>query len=101
MITVVRKPFASEGRQYESGDLVESSYWRNEQGMLHGSGHLRPASEDEIQRFRAGAKNIRDAVPAARRPAPARAKATTKTVATAKRRVGKTTAASVETAATS
>lgn len=93
MITVVQKPFEGEGRQLESGEVVDSSSWRNE-GRLINTRHLRPATESEVEDF-----NVKP--PAKKRKAKT-AKAKTAKVAkakTAKKKTAKKIAAPAKTRA--
>lgn len=49
MISVVQKPFVGAGRQFTTGEIVDSSSWRLER-QLHAQRRLRPASAEELDR---------------------------------------------------
>lgn len=51
MITVVTKPFESNGEQIESGRVVDSSAWRNESRLIN-CRFLREATESEVADFK-------------------------------------------------
>jgi len=91
MITVVQKPFNAEGQDLESGDVVDSTNWRNE-GRLISCRFLRPATESEIEDFRVKPP----ASPLKRKTAKKRTVAARKTKAAAK--LGSKTKAATKTA---
>ena len=49
MISVVQTPFSGAGRQFTTGEVVDSTGWRTEK-QLHAQRRLRQASPEEVDR---------------------------------------------------
>jgi hypothetical protein len=70
MIAVVRKPFILADTPLKFGDLVDTDRWRNGEASLK-TGVIRPATADELVRYKQGARSILAPAPEAAPAAPA------------------------------
>ncbi len=59
MIAVIVKPFTVAGAPLAGGALVDTTGWRNAATLMSGR-HIRPATDAEAARYRAGDRSIRD-----------------------------------------